>query len=69
MKDLFKKTVGPTHNVFIIYNSSGNSKGMAVAHFARPGDAAVAKQKYHGKIVDSSAFFLYSMLNNVKTND
>ncbi|KZT69958.1 hypothetical protein DAEQUDRAFT_233516 [Daedalea quercina L-15889] len=51
---LFAKTVGPVKDTFIVYNSQGNSKGMAVVTFARPGDAAVARQKYNGKIVDGS---------------
>ncbi|KII87589.1 hypothetical protein PLICRDRAFT_42096 [Plicaturopsis crispa FD-325 SS-3] len=52
VEDLFKKTVGPLKEVFIIYNSQGHSKGMAVVTFQRPTDAAVARQKYDGKIVD-----------------
>lgn len=35
-----------------MYNSQGKSKGMAVVWFQRPGDAAVARAKYDGKIVD-----------------
>lgn len=38
--------------MFLVYNNQGKSKGMAVVTFARPGDAAVARQKYDGKIVD-----------------
>lgn len=40
---------------FIIYNSQGNSKGMAVVSFQRPNDAAVARAKYNGKYIDQSA--------------
>lgn len=50
--ELFKKTVGPLKDSFIIYNSAGKSKGMAVVWFQRPGDAAVAQAKYDGKFVD-----------------
>ena len=40
--------------VFVVYNSQARSKGMAVVGFHRPGDAAVARAKYNGKIVDGS---------------
>jgi len=49
---LFTKTVGPVKDVFIVYNSQGKSKGMAVVSFQRASDAAVARSKYNGKIVD-----------------
>ncbi|KAI0350867.1 hypothetical protein OH77DRAFT_1524555 [Trametes cingulata] len=49
---LFSRTVGPVKDVFMVYNSQGRSRGMAVVTFARPGDAAVARAKYNGKIVD-----------------
>ena len=51
---LFSKTVGPLKDTFMVYNSQGKSKGMAIVTFARPGDAAVAREKYNGKIVDGS---------------
>jgi THO complex subunit 4 len=44
--------VGPLQDAFLIYNSQGKSKGMAVVTFQRPGDAALARTKYDGKIVD-----------------
>ncbi|KAF8330105.1 hypothetical protein F5887DRAFT_1002106 [Amanita rubescens] len=52
VEELFKKTVGPLRDAFLIYNSQGKSKGMAVVTFQRSGDAAVARAKYDGKIVD-----------------
>ncbi|KAJ7683033.1 hypothetical protein B0H17DRAFT_942367 [Mycena rosella] len=52
VEELFKKTVGPLRESFLIYNSHGKSKGMAVVAFQRPGDAAIARAKYDGKIVD-----------------
>ncbi|PFH48020.1 hypothetical protein AMATHDRAFT_66366 [Amanita thiersii Skay4041] len=52
VEELFKKTVGPLKDVFLIYNSQGRSKGMAVVTFQRPGDAVIARSKYDGKIVD-----------------
>lgn len=55
-QELFKKTVGPLREVFMVYNSQGKSKGMAIVVFQRPGDAAVAQKKYHGKIVDARMF-------------
>ncbi|PPQ71766.1 hypothetical protein CVT24_006527 [Panaeolus cyanescens] len=50
--DLFKKTVGPLKECFLVYNSQGKSKGMAVITFQRAGDSFVARQKYNGKIID-----------------
>lgn len=50
--DLFTKTVGPLSECFLIHNSAGQSKGMAVITFQKSTDAKVAKQKYDGKIVD-----------------
>ncbi|KAJ7152270.1 hypothetical protein C8R43DRAFT_480286 [Mycena crocata] len=52
VEELFKKTIGPLRESFLIYNSQGRSKGMAVVVFQRPGDAEVARAKYDGKIVD-----------------
>ncbi|KAG6908940.1 hypothetical protein DXG01_002719 [Tephrocybe rancida] len=52
VEELFRKTIGPLRESFLIYNSQGNSKGMAVVTFARPADAAQAKAKYDGKVVD-----------------
>ncbi|KAG8216746.1 hypothetical protein J3R82DRAFT_6961 [Butyriboletus roseoflavus] len=51
-QELFRKTVGPLKEVFLIYNSQGRSKGMALVSFQRSGDAAVARAKYDGKYVD-----------------
>uniref|UniRef100_D8QH76 RRM domain-containing protein n=1 Tax=Schizophyllum commune (strain H4-8 / FGSC 9210) TaxID=578458 RepID=D8QH76_SCHCM len=51
-QELFRKTVGPLRDVFLIYNSQGHSKGMAIVAFQRKGDAAVARAKYHMKVVD-----------------
>ncbi|KAL4249454.1 ALYREF mRNA export adapter [Abortiporus biennis] len=53
VKVLFEKTVGPLKDLFLIYNSRGMSKGMAVVTFQRSADAGIARQKYHGKIIDS----------------
>ncbi|KAF5386440.1 hypothetical protein D9757_005842 [Collybiopsis confluens] len=52
VEELFKKTVGPLKESFLIYNSQGKSKGMAVVAFQRPGDASLAREKYDGKFVD-----------------
>ncbi|KAI0656951.1 hypothetical protein C8Q70DRAFT_935288 [Cubamyces menziesii] len=49
---IISRTVGPVKDVFMVYNSQGRSRGMAVVTFARTGDAAVARAKYNGKIVD-----------------
>ncbi|THV00461.1 hypothetical protein K435DRAFT_854690 [Dendrothele bispora CBS 962.96] len=52
VEELFKKTVGPLKESFLVYNSAGRSKGMAIVWFQRPEDAALAKNKYDGKFVD-----------------
>ncbi|KAF8843931.1 hypothetical protein BDN67DRAFT_923363 [Paxillus ammoniavirescens] len=52
VEELFRKTVGPLREAFLIYNSQGRSKGMAVVSFQRPGDAGVAREKYDGKFID-----------------
>jgi THO complex subunit 4 len=52
MQELFRKTVGPVKDCFMIYNSQSKSKGMAIVTFAKASDATSAKVKYHGKIVD-----------------
>ncbi|KAJ3550874.1 hypothetical protein NM688_g4981 [Phlebia brevispora] len=49
---LFAKTVGPVKDSFIVYNSQGNSKGMAIVTFQRREDAMAARKKYNGKIID-----------------
>ncbi|GJE85218.1 RNA recognition motif (RRM) domain-containing protein [Phanerochaete sordida] len=50
--NLFMKTVGPVQEAFIVYNSQGKSKGMAVVAFHNAESALVARQKYNGKIID-----------------
>ncbi|KAF8966619.1 hypothetical protein BDZ97DRAFT_1807169 [Flammula alnicola] len=52
VEELFKKTVGPLKESFLVYNSQGKSKGMAVVTFQRPGDALLARAKYNGRVVD-----------------
>lgn len=47
-----RKTIGPIKEAFVIYNSQGLTKGMAVVAFHRTGDAARAKEKYDGKVID-----------------
>ena len=46
--------MGPVKDTFIVYNNQGNSKGMAIVSFARKEDAALARVKYNGKIIDGS---------------
>ncbi|KAG2049993.1 hypothetical protein BDR06DRAFT_960691 [Suillus hirtellus] len=52
VEELFKKSIGPLKECFVIYNTQGRSKGMAVITFQRPGDAAAAREKYDGKLID-----------------
>ena len=49
-------------DAFIICNSQGRSKGMAIVTFQRLGDAAAAKAKYDGKFIDMSKEFAISSL-------
>ncbi|KAJ3006756.1 hypothetical protein NUW54_g3815 [Trametes sanguinea] len=49
MQELFSRTVGPVKDVFMVYNSRGQSKGMAVVTFARSGDASVARASTIGR--------------------
>jgi len=66
-QELFKKTVGPLKDFFLVYNNQGNSKGMAIVTFAKPGDAVLARQKYDGKIVDGRACYqLFPMYFSIK---
>ena len=46
--------MGPVVDSFMVYNSQGNSKGMAVVAFAQRESAALARRKYNGKIIDGS---------------
>lgn len=48
--------MGPLKDMFLVYNSQGNSKGMAVVTFTRPEDAAIAREKYDSKIVDGRRY-------------
>lgn len=48
--------MGPVQEAFIVHNSQGLSKGMAVVVFHRAEDAAIARQKYNGKIIDGSKY-------------
>lgn len=41
-------------SVSIVYDSLGRSRGMAIVNFQRSGDAAEARQKFNGKIIDGS---------------
>ncbi|KAJ7065012.1 hypothetical protein C8F01DRAFT_1129131 [Mycena amicta] len=52
IEELFRITVGPLRESFLVHNSQGHSKGMAVVVFQRPGDAAIAQAKYNGRTVD-----------------
>ncbi|THH16121.1 hypothetical protein EW146_g4469 [Bondarzewia mesenterica] len=66
VEELFKRTVGPMKDLFIVYNNQGNSKGMAIVTFQRPGDAAVARQKYNNKIVDGRHRIKIEIISNVE---
>ncbi|KAK1228124.1 hypothetical protein PQX77_008859 [Marasmius sp. AFHP31] len=67
VEELFKKTVGPLKDSFVIYNSAGKSKGMAVVSFQRPGDALVAQGKYDGKFVDGRRPIKIEIISDTRT--
>ncbi|KAL0064430.1 hypothetical protein AAF712_008594 [Marasmius tenuissimus] len=67
VEELFKKTVGPLKDSFVIYNSAGKSKGMAVVSFQRPGDALVAQGKYDGKFVDGRRPIKIEIISDTST--
>nr|GAT51268.1 RNA annealing protein [Mycena chlorophos] len=52
IEELFRKTIGPVRDLFLIYNSQANSKGMAVVTFQRLGDAVAARERFNGRVVD-----------------
>lgn len=60
VQELFRKTIGPLKESFVIYNSQGKSKGMAIVEFQRAADATAAKAKYNGKFVDGRRYYLIS---------
>lgn len=55
---LFTKTVGPTKEVYLIYNDKAKSKGMAIVEFTRKEDARNAKHKYNNRVIDGSEYIL-----------
>jgi THO complex subunit 4 len=61
-QELFRKTVGPLKDSFLICNPQGASKGMAIVVFQRPEDAAVARTKYDGKIVDGRTCLFFNII-------
>jgi len=52
--DLMKKTIGPVNMTqsFMVYNMKGFPKGVTVVAFMRAGDAAKARERYDGKVID-----------------
>ncbi|KAJ2919856.1 hypothetical protein MD484_g548, partial [Candolleomyces efflorescens] len=54
VKDLFHQTIGPVREVNLSYNSQGKSKGTAMVHFSRKGDANKAYQQYNNRLIDGN---------------
>ncbi len=56
-----KKTIGPVNTTqsFMVYNAKGFPRGVTVVTFMRPGDAAKARERYDGKVIDGSAYTLF----------
>lgn len=52
LDELFTATIGPLHDVFVIYNKLQQSRGMAIIHFKNSLDAKRARDRYHGKVID-----------------
>ena len=47
-----KKTIGAVKDSFMIHNSQGGSKGMAIVTFYKTSDAHQARERYHKKVID-----------------
>lgn len=59
--------IGPVYDCYLVYNSQGRSKGVAIVHFQRRGDALEARRMFDGKIIDgrkptSTKAFLQDLL-------
>ncbi|KAG0335476.1 hypothetical protein BG004_008432 [Podila humilis] len=55
LKLVFDTRVGPLKKCTLMYDQSGKSTGVAVVHFKRVGDSAVAYQKFNGVPLDGRA--------------
>lgn len=51
--DAKKVETRPAQKVLIVYNPQSGSDGMAIMEFPRLGEAMIARQKYHGRVVDA----------------
>ncbi|KAG0342946.1 hypothetical protein BG004_005536, partial [Podila humilis] len=52
LKLVFSSRVGPLKRCTLMYNEHGKSTGVAVVHFERVGDAAIAYQKFNSVPLD-----------------
>jgi len=52
IQELMENTIGRVRDTFCVYNKAGKATGMAVVHFAKPGDALRARTMYNNKIID-----------------
>jgi len=43
----------------MVYNVKGFPRGVTVVTFMRAGDAAKARERYDGKVIDGSAYTLF----------
>lgn len=67
--DLMKKTIGPVNTTqsFMVYNVKGFPRGVTVVTFMRAGDAAKARERYDGKVIDGKrAIKLELVVNHVE---
>lgn len=53
-----KKVIGPVvlNKSYMFHNVKGYPLGMALVAFKRNGDAALAREKFNGKVIDGSKF-------------
>lgn len=52
LEELFVQTVGYVVDSYLLYNDKGYPKGKGYVQFSHPTDAALARKKYHGRVID-----------------
>ncbi|KAF8326788.1 uncharacterized protein EI90DRAFT_1871027 [Cantharellus anzutake] len=52
LEELFATTVGYVVDAYLLYNDKGYPKGKGYVQFSHPSDAALARRKYHGRVID-----------------
>jgi len=52
LEELFVQTVGYVTDSYLLYNDKGYPKGKGYVQFSHPEDGALARKKYHGRVID-----------------